>query len=488
MDKTASVCLGFPPEYPTDAATYERAVNAHLEQLVKLVDDASKPLRSEGPRLLTLLDPSLNSLSCLAILYNLLIPNISGDKEFLSEKLVVFLLSFDAIQVRYAGAHLLQLLQLVAKGQLLPPSVAVNVLAAAILRIDPTGSMLTSTHISLVKLAYNTDNIEPALAVLDKSIVFYPGMGAYKKAEYLSDLSLSPPAYISENTGLTTAIKTPAILEYDLLRGLVYCSRRDWPKALAALERVATYPTRDHGVSKIMTEAYKRWVLVSLLCYGKSNAQPAMTGSGASKAYGTLGKLYKEVAVIFETENAAELKEKVDANTKEWLDDGNTGLMREVLSAYQEWQIMNLQHIYTKISISEIRQQTKSAQTGKILAKDEDVEALIHNMIISGTLKGVIEKNDDGITFLAFLPSSAALSEAEFAKEIAGTATRLKTLEPIFKATNERLGTSKEYIKHLAKEKQKVHDKDGDIAMDFGQHIEDEDIMGDVASTSEAVY
>ncbi|ETS74900.1 hypothetical protein PFICI_13384 [Pestalotiopsis fici W106-1] len=480
MDKIAALCFGFSSEHVGDYASYEKAVNEHLGQLTKLTSDSSKPLRSHGPELLNLLDPATHSLSYLAILHDLFLPSLQGDKASLSQKLVTFLLSFDPIQIRYAASNMSQLLALVASGQALPPSVAVNVLATAILRIDPTGSMLTSHHINLIKLAYNTDNIEPSLSVIDKSIVFYPGMGNHQKPKYLADPSLSPATFVTESQGFSTALKTPSLLEYDLLRGMAYCSRRDWPKALNALERVITYPTRDHGVSKIMTDAYKKWILVSLLCHGRLIPLPISVGSAATKAYSVLGKLYKELATVFETENAAELKEKSNASTEEWLADGNTGLVREVLSAYQEWQIKNLQQIYTKISVREIRQFTKSAQTGQILATDEDVEALIQNMIISGMLKGVIEKNDDGTAYLTFLPATAALSEDQLARELADTALRLDALNPIFKATNERLGTSKEYIKQLSRDRQKGgQDKEGDTAMDMLQNFDEEDLMGD---------
>jgi COP9 signalosome complex subunit 3 len=365
------------------------------------------------------------------------------------------------------------------------PSVAVQVLATAILRIDPTGSMLTTTHIHLAKLAYNTNNIPPALQVIDKSIVFYPGMANHRTPELLCDRSLSPSAYVNKDTGITAGIKSAAILEYDLLCGMMYCSERDWAKAHAAFERVVTFPTRDHGISKIMSEAYKKWALVSLLLNGKLQAPPTYTGAAATKAYNTLGKLYQEIAVIFETDGAGELKTEVEKHTKDWQDDGNTGLIGEVLAAYQEWQILNLQHVYSKLSIAEIRQQTKSAQTGDILGKDEDVESLIQNMVISGTLKGVIEKNDDGTTFLTFLPPSAVLSEGEFAKEITTTAMRLKALQPVFKATNERLGTSKEYIKHLAKEQRRAADKDtNDPTAGFESHVDDEDMMAGITSTA----
>lgn len=359
----------------------------------------------------------------------------------------------------------------------------VELLAQAVLRIDPTGSILTSTHILLVNLAYSSGHIEAALPVIDKSIVFYPGMANHHTPDVLCHQGLPPPAYISKNSGLTTALKAPAVLEYDLLCGLIYCSRRDWRKALAAFERVVTYPTRDQGISKIMVDAYKKWVLVSLLCNGKLEEVPPYTGSVASKAYSVIAKPYKDIAALFETESAAELKAEVEKNGgTEWQEDANTGLVQEVLSAYQRWQIIGLRQIYSKVSIPEIRQQTKSAQTGSILNKDEDVETLVQNMIISGALSGVIEKNDDGVSYLTFLTPAADLSEADYARELAATAVKLKELQPIFKATNERLGTSKEYIKHYMKEQRRSADKDGgDITMGF-DNVDEEDLMGDISA------
>ncbi|KAK6201943.1 hypothetical protein LQW54_009257 [Pestalotiopsis sp. IQ-011] len=481
MDKTVAICLGFPPEGPFgDYTSYEKAATEHFNQLAKLTADVSKPLRSQAAQLLTHLDPSIHSLSYLTILHDAFLPSLAGDKLALSHRLVQFLLCFDPIQIRYAAGHMSQLLVYVASGQALPPSVAVHVLSTAILRIDPTSTMLTVHHTNLAKLAYNTNNIDPALSVLDKDIVFYPGMGNNKKPNSLADPSLSPAVFMTESRGFTTALKTPAILEYDLLRGMIYCSRRDWPRALSAFERVVNYPTRDFGASKIMTEAYKKWILVSLLCHGRLISPPASVGSGATKAYGVLGKSYKDLASIFETENANDLKEKANTSSEEWLTDGNTGLVREVLSAYQEWQIQNLQQIYTKISIGEIRQQTKSAQTGDILQNDDDVEALIQNMIISGMLKGVIQRNDNGTSYLTFLPAAAALAEEQVKDELVAASGRLAALVPILKATNERLSTSKEYIKHLSKERLKGgQDREGDSTMDLGPSFDEEDLMGD---------
>ncbi|KAI1389774.1 uncharacterized protein F4822DRAFT_399662 [Hypoxylon trugodes] len=488
MDKLASTLLAFPPEAnlaSLDNEIYDAAARTHISKLSKLLRENHAELLAHGLQLLELLDPSVNSLSYLAVIHTLTIPSVasSASVDSILEKLVLFLLTFDARQCRYARSQLQDVLVAVGTGHYLPPSVAVEALTTAILRLDPTGSILTNYHILLAKLAYNTNNTESVLPVIDKNIVYFPGMANYGEPGYLCDLTLPPPAYLSRETGLTSNLKSTAVLEYDLIRGMIYCSRRDWESAFAAFERVITYPTREGGASKIMLEAYKKWVLVSLLSKGKLVEPESYTGAAASKIYGNIGKPYTALAALFVADDAQVLKADVEKNTQLWFEDGNTGLIQEVLAAYQKWRVLALEQIYSKISLPEIRQQTTSAETGRVLEKDEDIETLLQNMIISGMLYGVIEKNDDGTAFLTFLPPSTQLSEPEFASELAHTAARLKQLHPIFQATQERLGTSKEYIKHVIREEKRAEKNDPDPTLAFDVHVDDEDLMGGILPT-----
>ncbi|KAI1418657.1 hypothetical protein F5Y13DRAFT_149670 [Hypoxylon sp. FL1857] len=489
MDQLASALLSYPPganlDSYVDDQDYDRDTRIHVHKLSKILKEHNADLVAHGPELLGLLNPAVNSLSYLAVLHILIIPGIAASvpRDLVLDKLVLFLVKFDARQCRYARSHLQDVFLAAGSGQYLPPSAAVEALSTAILRLDPTGSLLTSTHILLAKLAYDTNNIEPALQVIDKNIVFFPGMANYGEPRYLGDLSLPPPAYLTRETGLTGTLKFTSVLEYDLLRGMMYCSRRDWAKAYDAFERVVTYPTREGATSKIMIEAYKKWVLVSLLFKGKLIEPQSYTGAAANKLYGSVAKPYTAAAVLFATDNAQALKSEVDKNTQIWQEDGNTGLVQEVLAHYQKWRVLGLQHIYSKVSLSEIRQQTTSAETGKELEKDEDVEMLIQNMIISGMLSGVVEKNDDGTKFLTFLSPFTQLSEQDFAKELAITALRLKQLHPVFKTTKERLGSSKEYIKHVIKEEKRTEKNELDPTLAFDAQVDDEDLMGGVVAT-----
>ncbi|KAI1748052.1 cop9 subunit [Xylaria castorea] len=482
MDQCASVLLAFPPQSGlADDETYHKAASTHIQRLSRMLKERAKDLVVYSPSLFDVVDPAVNSLSYLTILHALIFPSLASSvpQDFILEKLVTFMVKFDGRQCRYAGVLLLDVMEAVGSGRVLPPSVAVETLAAAILKLDPSGTMLTSSHLLLAKLAYDTDNLQPAFPVINKDIVFYPGMANHESALYLCDLELSPPSYISKNTGLTALVKTSMVLEYDLLCGMMYCARREWEKARAAFERAVTFPTKDGGCSKIMVEAFKKWILVSLLSEGKHSTTPPHATAWTIKSLGILGRPYVSLATAFATDDVQQLKLEADHNTHVWRDDGNIGLVQEVIAAYQKWRVLSLQDIYTKISIAEIRQQTKSAETGETLHNNEDVETLIQNMIIAGMLKGAIEKNDDGTKFLNFLSPTTHLSEKEFSEETQSAVCKLRELNAIFHATNQRLGTSKEYIKWTVKDNKRDKSTEAqDPTLGFEAQIDDEDLMG----------
>ena len=363
---------------------------------------------------------------------------------------------------------------------------AVQLLATAMLRLDPSGAMLTSHHLSLVRLAYDNNVPEPAFPVIDKQIVYFPGMSRDQRARNrtnaatqkpLCDMSLPPPGYIMVETGLTTAVTVDQVLQYDLTCGLLYCSKRHWAKARAAFERVITHPTRDSGISKIMTEAFNKWVLASLLVNGRTPTVPPTSGSNARRTCELTGKPYLSIAAHFDTMDATSLKTEVETNSGVWAHDRNTGLVQEVLAAHQKWQIIDLRRIYCKVSIADLRQKTCSAETGDALPSDDDVEALVQGMISSGMLNGVVEKPDGKPPYLKFLSDSVDLSEKQYQREIATVFAKMKDLEAIYKATSARLSTNTFYVKQHLRELQREKELNQNKALAFDATVDDEDLM-----------
>lgn len=412
----------------------------------------------------------------------------------LAECTTKFLLTFDARQIRYAGAPFSSILDVLKAGQTFPPSIAVELLASALLRLDPTGSILTSHHLPLVSQAYQTQNISHVLPLISKSIVFYPGMRGQTENRPLCDLRLPSSAYISIESGLTGRVTSSEVLEYDLISGLCHVVQHDWASASAAFERVCTFPTRDQGCSAVMAQAYNKWILVNLLLVGKLRPTSSLGSitSTVQKSFQTLGKPYVALAKAFEkgaSERGAEqLKAEFEAGASFWTEERNDGLVREVLAHYQRHHILRLKEVYSKIGLEDIRQLTHSAETGKPLETASDVEALLRNMIGSGILAGVVEKppgtvEGDGQGHLTFLSEGEELSEVQFAAELEKSAQHIRNLAPIIQATNERLGTSRDYVKHLVKEQKKEKDGAAGLAfkdvldMGFDSQIEDEDLM-----------
>ncbi|CAM1500674.1 Fc.00g098360.m01.CDS01 [Cosmosporella sp. VM-42] len=431
--------------------------------------------------ILTRLDPRTDSIPVLLILQTGLDekkPPPGVDRLFVLDRILQFLLEFNPYHIRYVGSSFRALLEYVVAGRAFTTLVATEAVASAMLRMDPSGSMFTSTHLSLARRAYETDDIEPALKVLNQDITFYPNMSGQKEARFLCEESLAPASYISVDTGLTESVKSTAVLEYSLLCGFCYMALKDWPKAQRALERVITHPSRDKGVSQIMADAYKRWLLVGLLRDGKEPTLPAHTSPLAKNAYSTLATPYQSIAAKFATTDVAQLRGEVETNRAVWVEDKTNGIIAEVMAAYQKWQVINLRFIYHQISISQVRRVTLSAETGEPLKDDQEVLSLLQSMSESKMLNGELQLGNSGEeSYLLFQEDDTSMTEVEFAREIAQSHHNIKSLGQQYQAVNERLSGSKEYVKHVIREQKRAEREGSDAGVGFDTQIEDEDLM-----------
>lgn len=304
-------------------------------------------------------------------------------------------------------------------------------------------------------------------------------MGSSRDGKLLCDPTLPPASYITTQTGLTDNIKPSTVLEYDHLRGIIYMSMGMWSKSLAAFEKVISHPTKDRGVSKIMADSHKRWVLVGLLSHGKPPTMPSYTSGSANAVYKTTGKLYNNVAEAFSSAGAEKLKSEIEENTAIWETDGTSSLIAEILSAYQKWKIIGLRQVYQRVGISQVREMTLNAQTGKPLEDDQQVLTLAREMIGSGMLDGRLEQ-DGNENYISFRDEGNMVSEAAFATQIAQIHYTIDLLGKQYQQTNDRLSGSKEYVKHLVREQKRAEKDNVDAGIGFDSQIEDEDLMAGI--------
>lgn len=211
-------------------------------------------------------------------------------------KCIHYLKYFNPVQARYVGHEWRQIIEIVAQAaqvassvsQALPapkmsvpktnvvqPLLAAKIIRDAMLRLDPSCAVFTSTHLLLVRFCLYAKAYTCALPVLNRHICHLPGpvdRYASRNSPALCANHDSSLAFITEDSGLSAKVTSRDLIRYFLYGGMVYLALKKWSEASHFLELAMSMPTTG-PVSMIMVEAYKKWVLVGLLETGKVSLQ-----------------------------------------------------------------------------------------------------------------------------------------------------------------------------------------------------------------------
>jgi COP9 signalosome complex subunit 3 len=128
----------------------------------------------------------------------------------------------------------------------------------------------------------------------------------------------SSAAYITHASGFTAQVTYKDHLQYFLYGAMIYMALKEWESALHLLRIVISCPVAN-TVSKIMVEAYKKWLLVSLLAKGKVISTPEMVNPHVMKVYRSLVLPYVSLADAFENDDTEILMAEVDIGRAIWL-------------------------------------------------------------------------------------------------------------------------------------------------------------------------
>ena len=252
-----------------------------------------------------ILDPSINTLPFLYVLLAHINGTQSGKQAVGSQakafapggalwkKMEYFIENFNPIQIRYAGKLFTTLIKAVAKAArgaskvslstsvpvrlqslltVTQPLLGIPPIQSAILRLDPTGSTLTSSHHVFAYLCMDARAWHAALPVLDKDIFHYPPNSA--KAAFNPSGRLlcteheNSSTFITIPSGLTEKLEYQQCMEYFLYGAMLYMMSKNWERAQLFLEHVLVWPVVNTA-SMIQVTAYKKWVIVNLLMTGR---------------------------------------------------------------------------------------------------------------------------------------------------------------------------------------------------------------------------
>lgn len=205
---------------------------------------------------------------------------------------------------------------------------------------------------------------------------------------------------------------------YWLYAGMVAIGLKQWARALEALRNCVTTPAM--ALSAVVVEAYKKFVLVSLISKGAVAELPKYTPAIVRNNSSTFASQYVLLADAFKRMDRPELLKVVKEGEDVFTEDGNFGLVKQAVASLARRKVQQLTHFYVTVSMSDV---AKNVGLDSVATAEE----LLVDMINCGDVCASIDQRRSMVTFRD-APESYA-SPAALARLHAEVAAAMKLSE-----------------------------------------------------------
>ncbi|XP_064478967.1 COP9 signalosome complex subunit 3-like [Ornithodoros turicata] len=344
--------------------------SGNFTQLHTFVSKSSEVLLRNASHLedvLATLDLQKHSLGVLAILCVKFSFSTPADYEALYAQVQEFITSCNGEQVRFATDMFAELCHLLAQSlvERQQPMRGIYLLTRAISKIQLFPSQLTSIHADLCQLCLLAKCLKPALQFLDIDI---------------TDISRENDHYDAKH-----------FLLYFYYGGMIYTALKNYERALYFFEVAIT--TTSMAVSHIMMEAYKKYILVSLILYGKVPSLPKYTSQVVSRFIKPLSQPYLDLAAAYTSNNPDQVRAILSKHAETYSRDNNTGLAKQCLAALYKKNIQRLTKTFLTLSLADMANRVQ-------LSGPTEAERYIFNMIEEEDIFASINQKDGMVVFL----------------------------------------------------------------------------------------
>ncbi|KAI9367091.1 signalosome subunit 3 [Aspergillus egyptiacus] len=441
------------------------------------------------------LSPSVHSLSFLFLLHFQIQHRQRRERRDIPEDLQPggklwkhasrFLRSFDPIQIRYVGHEWRQLVELVASAAQATskPIVAVKVIKDALERLGPSG-VFTSLHLTLVRLSLLSSTYSYVLPIVNKLPHRFPaGTEHINHETLLCSEHVSDAVFITDASGFSSKLNYRDHLQFFLYSAMIYMALKKWDQAVHCLNAVITSSTAN-SVSKIMVDAYKKWILATLLGHGRVPPASKMIAPHVTRVYQALARPYISLAEAFERGDAQKMSAEIDLGQPIWQADNNTGLVSQLRAAYDEFMIIKLGRTFSALTTADVLQRTSPC-----FISHSNLEDYIASLVLSDRLKATLSDSpgSESTTLLRFSSStqSDAHREEYIRTRLVQGMSGLDTIAQGIAQTDHTLEVSIENIHSVAKSHRWNGNSDksaavGSVEAGTAGDV-DEDLMGDTS-------
>ncbi|XP_058093940.1 COP9 signalosome complex subunit 3 [Magnolia sinica] len=393
----------------------------HLQSLLNQADESLQPLSSRLAPFLEQLDPSTHSLGYLYLLE----ARTSGQilREQASDIILTvakFINSCSAEQIHLAPEKFISVCRRF-KEQLLLLQVPIQGIApmrTAIRKLRPSSEHLTTLHPDFLLLCLLAKCYKAGLSILDEDIF---------EVDQPRDFFL-----------------------YCYYGGMINIGQKRFRKALEYLHNAVTAPMTV--LNAIAVEAYKKYVLVSLILTGQVPSFPKYTSSVAQRNLKSNAQPYVDLANSYGTGKMSELESCLETNMEKFKTDSNLGLVRQVLSSLYKRNIQRLTQTYLTLSLQDIANTVQ-------LENSKQAEMHVLQMIQDGEIFATINQKDG---MVSFHEDPEQYKTCEMIEHIDGSIQRIMTLSKKLSSMDELISYDPTYLAKAGRERSRFDIDDFD--------------------------
>ncbi|XP_037820852.1 COP9 signalosome complex subunit 3-like [Lucilia sericata] len=179
-------------------------------------------------------------------------------------------------------------------------------------------------------------------------------------------------------------------LLYYYYGGMIYTAIKNYERALYFFEVCISTPAM--AMSYIMLEAYKKFILVSLILHGKIIPIPKYSSQVISRFMKPIAQVYHTLAVAYATTSSEEVRNCIIKYSETFERDNNMGLVKQVATSLYKKNIQRLTKTFLTLSLSDVASRVQ-------LPSAAAAEKYILNMIKSGEIYATINQKDGMVVF-----------------------------------------------------------------------------------------
>ncbi|ETV84890.1 hypothetical protein, variant 1 [Aphanomyces astaci] len=246
------------------------------------------------------------------------------------------------------------------------------------------------------------------------------------------------------------AVQSIHVLEYFYYGGMVYTGLKQFHSAAAFFLMTLTVPA--NALSAVAVEAYKKYMLVSLLAANKVAPLPKSAGLVVSRSIESHVGPYLAFVTAFASAQAATVATAAAA-----IPD-NHGLVKQCVTAFKKQSVQRLTNVYTTVPLVKVA--SGILDSGSSIC---DAEACVLDMIEAREIAATIDKHQDMVQLLGV--SSSSLEELQATIEVAMECTaRLQDVDLA-------LAKNPKYIGRVKDKRAKFAGDDGASAWQGGPQL-----------------